>query len=111
MRRLAAIPVIMLAAAAWGTTAAADIRIGVAGAMTGAQAWFGEQFERGAGMAAADLNANGGVFGQQVEVVVSDDFCDPGSGGRRRKQAGRRRRRLRRRALVLALLDRGIEGV
>jgi branched-chain amino acid transport system substrate-binding protein len=51
--------------------------IGVAGAMTGAQAWFGEQFERGAGMAAADFNADGGILGQQVEVVVADDFCDP----------------------------------
>jgi branched-chain amino acid transport system substrate-binding protein len=66
----------MLAAAAWVTTAAAEIRIGVAGPMTGAQAWFGEQFERGAGMAAADLNAKGGILGQEVEVVGSDDFCD-----------------------------------
>jgi branched-chain amino acid transport system substrate-binding protein len=27
-------------------------------------------------MAAADLNADGGIPGQQVEVVVADDFCD-----------------------------------
>jgi branched-chain amino acid transport system substrate-binding protein len=75
-RRLLAIA-IMLAAAGWATTAKAEIRIGVAGPMTGAQAWFGEQFERGADMAITDLNANGGILGQQVEVVVSDDFCDP----------------------------------
>jgi branched-chain amino acid transport system substrate-binding protein len=54
----------------------AEILIGVAGPMTGAQSWFGEQFERGAGMAAADLNANGGILGQPVEVVATDDFCD-----------------------------------
>jgi branched-chain amino acid transport system substrate-binding protein len=77
MRRLAPITVVMLAAATWVTIAAAEIRIGVAGPMTGSQAWFGEQFERGAGMAAADLNAKGGILGQEVEVVVSDDFCDP----------------------------------
>jgi branched-chain amino acid transport system substrate-binding protein len=77
MRRLAAIPVIMLAAAAWGTTAAADIRIGVAGA----QAWFGEQFERGTELAVADLNAAGAVLGQQLQLVTADDFCDPESGG------------------------------
>jgi branched-chain amino acid transport system substrate-binding protein len=64
-------------AALGSTTASAEIRIGVAGPMTGAQAWFGEQFERGAGMAVADLNAKGGVHGQQVELVLADDFCDP----------------------------------
>ena len=45
--------------------------------MTGSQSWFGEQFERGAGMAAADLNGKGGLLGQEVELVVADDFCDP----------------------------------
>jgi branched-chain amino acid transport system substrate-binding protein len=28
-------------------------------------------------MAAADLNAKGGILGQEVELVVGDDFCDP----------------------------------
>jgi branched-chain amino acid transport system substrate-binding protein len=55
----------------------AEIRIGVAGAMTGSQAWFGEQFERGVRMAAANLNGKGGVLGQQVEFLGADDFCDP----------------------------------
>jgi branched-chain amino acid transport system substrate-binding protein len=45
--------------------------------MTGSQAWFGEQFERGVAMAAADLNAEGGVRGREIELVVGDDFCDP----------------------------------
>jgi branched-chain amino acid transport system substrate-binding protein len=57
--------------------ARAEVLIGVAGAMTGSQAWFGEQFERGAGMAAADLNAKRDVLGHKVEVLVADDFCDP----------------------------------
>ena len=76
LRRLLAVA-IMLAAAGWATTAGAEILIGVAGPMTGSQSWFGEQFERGAGMAAADLNGKGGLLGQEVEVVVVDDFCDP----------------------------------
>jgi branched-chain amino acid transport system substrate-binding protein len=62
---------------ALGAPARAEVLIGVAGAMTGSQAWFGEQFERGAGMAAADLNAKRGVLGHKVEVLVADDFCDP----------------------------------
>jgi branched-chain amino acid transport system substrate-binding protein len=39
-------------------------------------------------MAVKDLNAAGGVLGQQVELITADDFCDPDPGGRRRKQAG-----------------------
>ena len=45
--------------------------------MTGKLAWFGEQMERGAALAVADLNAKGGVLGQQVELITADDFCDP----------------------------------
>jgi branched-chain amino acid transport system substrate-binding protein len=45
--------------------------------MTGAYAWFGEQYQRGAGLAVADLNARGGVLGQSVELIVGDDACDP----------------------------------
>ena len=33
--------------------------------------------ERGAALAVADLNAAGGVLGQQVQLVTADDFCDP----------------------------------
>ena len=60
-----------------GRATQADILIGVAADMTGTQSWFGEQFERGARMAAADLNGNGGLLGQEVELVAGDDFCDP----------------------------------
>jgi branched-chain amino acid transport system substrate-binding protein len=28
-------------------------------------------------LAVADLNASGGVLGQQVELITADDFCDP----------------------------------
>jgi branched-chain amino acid transport system substrate-binding protein len=70
--------VLMLAPlSALDAAARAEVLIGVAGAMTGSQAWFGEQFERGAGMAAADLNAKRGVLGHKVELLVADDFCDP----------------------------------
>ena len=74
--RLAAISVIA-SAALWIPAAQADIRIAVAGPMTGAYAWAGDRYQRGAGMAVDDLNANGGVLGQRVELIVGDDFCDP----------------------------------
>jgi branched-chain amino acid transport system substrate-binding protein len=56
--------------------AAAEIRIGVAGPMTGEYAWSGEQYQRAAKLAVEDLNVQGGVLGQNVELIVGDDFCD-----------------------------------
>jgi branched-chain amino acid transport system substrate-binding protein len=67
---------IILAATLHTPAAAADVRIGVAAAMTGPYAWFGEQYERAAELAVADLNARGGVLGQNVELIIGDDFCD-----------------------------------
>jgi branched-chain amino acid transport system substrate-binding protein len=52
------------------------ILIGLAGPLTGPDAWLGEQTERGVALAVADLNAAGGVLGQQVEMVTADDYCD-----------------------------------
>jgi branched-chain amino acid transport system substrate-binding protein len=75
MRRL--VVTIVLLAAALGGPARADLLIGMAGPMTGNNAWFGEQMERGAAQAVADINGAGGVLGQQVELITVDDFCDP----------------------------------
>jgi branched-chain amino acid transport system substrate-binding protein len=76
MRRLVAVAVVMLTVAL-GWPARADVLIGVAGPMTGNNAWLGEQMERGAALAVADFNAKGGVLGQRVELIAVDDFCDP----------------------------------
>ena len=45
--------------------------------MTGQNAAFGEQLRRGAEMAVKDINAKGGVLGQQLKLAVGDDVCDP----------------------------------
>ncbi|CAN7309308.1 branched-chain amino acid ABC transporter substrate-binding protein [Pararhizobium sp. LjRoot238] len=57
--------------------AQAEVVIGVSAAMTGRLAWIGEQGQRGAEMAVADINAAGGVLGQQVRLINVDDFCEP----------------------------------
>jgi branched-chain amino acid transport system substrate-binding protein len=57
--------------------ATADILIATAGPMTGQYASFGEQMRRGAEMAVADINAKGGVLGQQLKLTIGDDACDP----------------------------------
>jgi branched-chain amino acid transport system substrate-binding protein len=76
LRRLVAVAAVMLAAALGGS-ARAEVLIGMAGPLTGKDAWFGEQMERGAAQAVADLNAAGGVLGQHVRLISADDFCDP----------------------------------
>jgi branched-chain amino acid transport system substrate-binding protein len=58
-------------------SAEAEILVGVAGPMTGAIAWFGEQYLRAVDLAVENLNANGGVLGESVSLAVGDDFCDP----------------------------------
>jgi branched-chain amino acid transport system substrate-binding protein len=76
MRRLIAVAVVSFTAVLGGP-ARADVLIGVAGPITGQNAWFGEQMERGAARAVADLNAAGGVLGEQVRLITADDYCDP----------------------------------
>src|SRR5687768_11134799 len=63
--------------AAFSSAAGAEVVIGVAGPMTGERAWYGEQMQRAAELAVADINAAGGVLGQQVQLIAADDSCDP----------------------------------
>ncbi|HSV28349.1 MAG TPA: branched-chain amino acid ABC transporter substrate-binding protein [Candidatus Omnitrophota bacterium] len=78
MKSIKTLAMAFATAAALGATAArADILIGVAGPMTGSEAQFGEQFRQGAEKAVADINAKGGVLGQQLKLVLGDDACDP----------------------------------
>jgi hypothetical protein len=56
---------------------AQDIRIAVAGAMTGALAEAGDEVKRGAELAAKDINAAGGVNGRKIVLSIEDDACDP----------------------------------
>ena len=69
MRRLFAAAMVVLAIV-FGYPAQADVLIGLAGPITGKQAWYGEQMQRGAELAVADINAAGGVLGQQVRLIA-----------------------------------------
>lgn len=59
------------------TAAQAEVLIAVAGPLSGQNISLGEQVQRGAQMAVADLNAKGGVRGEQIRLLVGDDACDP----------------------------------
>jgi branched-chain amino acid transport system substrate-binding protein len=63
--------------AVYVTSAHAEILIGVAGPITGQYVWTGEEQRRGAEMAVADINAKGGVLGENVRLIVGDDGCFP----------------------------------
>ena len=54
--------------------------IGVAGPFTGPNAAFGAQLQKGAEQAAADINAAGGIIGEQIELSLGDDVSDPKQG-------------------------------
>jgi branched-chain amino acid transport system substrate-binding protein len=66
-----------LGAFVYSNDAQADITIAVAGPMTGDLAAFGEQLRRGSEMAVKDINAAGGVNGEQLKLEIGDDQCDP----------------------------------
>ncbi|HJR23450.1 MAG TPA: branched-chain amino acid ABC transporter substrate-binding protein [Dongiaceae bacterium] len=73
----ALVAAVAVGAFAMPTVASADITIAVAGPMTGDLAAFGEQLRRGAEMAVKDINAAGGVNGEQLKLEIGDDQCDP----------------------------------
>lgn len=56
------------------------LKFGVAGPMTGSDAAFGGQLKNGVEQAVADINAAGGIMGQQIELVSGDDVGDPKQG-------------------------------
>ena len=72
--------VALTALVAFGGSAWADIQIGVSGPITGANAAFGAQLQKGAEQAVADLNAAGGMNGEQIKLSIGDDVSDPKQG-------------------------------
>jgi branched-chain amino acid transport system substrate-binding protein len=60
-----------------GVAQAADVKIGVAGPITGPNAAFGAQLQKGAEQAVKDINAAGGVLGGKIILSVGDDVSDP----------------------------------
>src|SRR5271154_3521624 len=60
--------------------AEADVTIGVAGPITGANASFGAQLSQGVAQAAEDFNKSGGILGQKIIIETGDDVSDPKQG-------------------------------
>ncbi len=62
-------------------------RVGLEAPLSGEQSVLGKGMLKGAQLAAAQLNANGGILGRQVEVVPIDDAADPATGVKAAKSA------------------------
>ncbi len=75
-RILAALTLSLFAATA-GVAHADTIKIGVNEPLTGAFAASGTYIVDGAKVAAEEINANGGVLGNQVELVIEDNKSNP----------------------------------
>ena len=60
--------------------AQAQIKMGIAGPITGPNAAFGAQIKNGVEQAVADINAAGGILGQKITTTIGDDVSDPKQG-------------------------------
>jgi len=62
----------------WGITAVqAEIKVGIAGPLSGSALNTGEQQEVGAQKAIVHLNNKGGLLGQKIIAISVDDACEP----------------------------------
>ena len=72
--------VALTALVAFSGSAFADVLLGVGGPITGPNAAFGAQLQKGAEQAVADINAAGGINGEKIVISVGDDASDPTQG-------------------------------
>lgn len=59
---------------------AENIKFVIAGPFTGALTQYGDMVKQGVDTAVEQINADGGVLGKKIEVVVMDDACEPKQG-------------------------------
>lgn len=62
-------------------------RVGLEAPLSGEQSVLGEGMLKGAQLAAAQLNDDGGILGKDVEIVPIDDAADPATGVKAAKSA------------------------
>lgn len=70
---LKTVPALLLSSALVNAAAAADIKIGVAAALTGPAAKYGVMIKNGFELAAEEINAKGGINGNKISLVVEDE--------------------------------------
>lgn len=72
--------VALAAMLAFSGAAHADVLFGIGAPLTGPNAAFGAQIQKGAEQAVKDLNAAGGMNGEKIAIELGDDVSDPKQG-------------------------------
>ena len=80
MQRITTLSLALGFAIATAGTAAAQVKFGVGGPITGPSAATGAQMKNGVDQAAEDINKAGGILGQKITVAYGDDVSDPKQG-------------------------------
>ncbi|MGU3493025.1 branched-chain amino acid ABC transporter substrate-binding protein [Xanthobacteraceae bacterium A53D] len=80
MRKLLIAGLALGAGLAFAAGAQAQVKMAVAAPMTGPNAAFGAQLKNGFDQAVADINAAGGILGQQIQPFSGDDASTPAQG-------------------------------
>lgn len=71
--KIFALGFLLTLAAPFGTVRAGEIKIGVAEALTGNAAQYGQPIRKGFELALSEINAGGGINGSKIELVVEDE--------------------------------------
>jgi branched-chain amino acid transport system substrate-binding protein len=80
MRKLTTLSLALSLGVALVGTAQAQVKFGMEGPITGANAAFGAQLKNGTEQAVEDINAAGGINGQKIVLSFGDDVSDPKQG-------------------------------
>lgn len=66
----------VLCASAFSVPAVAQVKVGVINSLSGNFAAFGERYNTGMQVALEEINANGGINGEKLELIIQDDRSD-----------------------------------
>lgn len=66
----------VLCASAASVPAVAQVKVGVINSLSGNFAAFGQRYNTGMQVALEEINANGGINGEKVELLIQDDRSD-----------------------------------
>ncbi|MGD9844627.1 MAG: branched-chain amino acid ABC transporter substrate-binding protein [Variibacter sp.] len=80
MKKLTTLSLAFSFGLALASTAQAQVKFGMEGPITGANAAFGAQLKNGTEQAVEDINAAGGINGQKIALSFGDDVSDPKQG-------------------------------
>jgi len=73
MRKFPTVPLLLAALTASFSASAADLKLGVAHALSGGAAQYGTAIRNGFVLAAEEINAKGGINGNKIQLVIDDE--------------------------------------